>query len=351
MSNDTLGFSKKILISVGIAALLFGSLALFIYGINVFLLVFTGLLFSVFLRGIAGFISKYIPIPTKLAVGITLILLILIIYLFVILLGPSISDGFTQLQKTLPEAFDELKNSVEQYGWGKSLISEIDKLNMHNIASQDTVKQITGIFSTTIGAIVNFFIILIIGIYVSFNPSLYKKGLIKLFSKRKRKRISEVMDSVSKALGWWLVGRIISMSIIGVLTAIGLAILDIPLPVTLGIIAAILTFVPNIGPVISAVPAILIGLIQSPAKAVYVALLYIGIQMVESYLITPMIQKRTVSMPPALLISVQILVGVWLGLFGLFLATPLLVVVIVVLQMLYIEDVLGDKVKVIGEKS
>ena len=323
---------------------------LIIYGINVFLLVFAGLLFSVFLRGIAGFISKYIPIPVKISVAITLTLMILIIYLFVILLGPSISDGFTQLQKTLPEAVNQLEKNVEHYSWGKSLVSEINKMDMESVADKDVVKRITGIFSTTIGALVNFFIILIIGIYVAFNPYLYKKGLLKLFPKKKRDRISEVTDSISTALGWWLVGRLISMSIIGIFTAIGLAILDIPLAITLGIIAAILTFVPNIGPVISAIPAILIGLIQSPMKAVYVALLYIVIQWIESYLITPMIQQRTVSMAPALLISVQILVGVWLGVFGLFLATPLLVIVIVIIQMLYIEDSLGDKVDVIGEK-
>ena len=349
MPNNTHSFSKKVLITVGIATLILGSIALIIYGINVILLVFTGLLFSVFLRGIAGFISKYIPIPESLSVAITLVMIILIIYLFTLLLGPSISDGFTQLQKTLPESIDKLEKNVGNYSWGKSLIKEINKMDMNSVASQDVVKRLTGIFSTTIGALVNFFIILIIGIYLAFNPALYKKGLIKLFPKQKRERISEVIDSISTALGWWLVGRIISMLIIGVFTAIGLAVLNIPLAITLGIIAAILTFVPNIGPVISAIPAILIGLIQGPTKAIYVILLYIAIQWIESYLITPMIQQRTVSMAPALLISVQILVGVWLGLFGLFLATPLLVSAIVIIQMLYIEDTLGDEVEVMGE--
>lgn len=348
---DKHSFSKKVFITVAVATLFLGSIALIIYGINVFMLIFAGLLVSVFLRGIASFISRYIPINIKFSLTVTLILIILFIYLGIILVGPSLTDGFNQLQSTLPKAVSNLGDKIEHYSWGRNLINEIENKSKDMVANKEMVTRVTGIFSTTFGAIVNFFIILIVGIYVAFDPLLYKKGLLKLFPKNRRNRISETLDAVSHALGWWLVGRIISMLIIGIFTALGLAILNIPLAITLGIIAAILTFVPNIGPVISAIPAILIGLVQSPVKALYVILLYIGIQTIESYLITPMVQQRTVSMAPAMLISVQILVGVWLGLFGLFLATPLLVATTVIIQMLYIEDTLHDKVDVIGEKN
>jgi len=141
------------------------------------------------------------------------------------------------------------------------------------------------------------------------------------------------------------------MLILGVLTTLGLWILGIPLALTLGIIAAVLSFIPNIGPIISAVPAILIALIESPSKALYVIFLYIGIQTVESYLITPIIQKKAVHLAPALLIAVQIMIGVLLGALGLLLATPLMVVIIVLVQMLYVQDTLGYDVTVLGERN
>jgi predicted PurR-regulated permease PerM len=156
---------------------------------------------------------------------------------------------------------------------------------------------------------------------------------------------------LENALIWWMVGRFSSMAVVGIMTMIGLWILGIPLPFTLGVIAAVLSFIPNIGPIISVIPALLLALLDSPSKVLYVILLYIGIQTVESYIITPLIQKRAVSLPPALLISVQIMIGVLLGAFGLILATPLMVVIIVLVQTIYIQDIIGDKVTVLGERN
>jgi len=130
---------------------------------------------------------------------------------------------------------------------------------------------------------------------------------------------------------------------------VGLWVLNIPMPVTLGIFAAVLTFVPNIGPFVSAVPAVMFGLVISPVRGLYVAVLYVAIQTLESYLITPQIQKKAVSIPPALLISAQILAGILLGFLGLILATPLMVCIIVAVQMIYIEDTLGDSVEILGD--
>jgi predicted PurR-regulated permease PerM len=133
------------------------------------------------------------------------------------------------------------------------------------------------------------------------------------------------------------------MLIIGVLTTAGLSILGVPLALSLGIFAALLTFIPNFGPIIAVLPAVLFALVESPTKALYVLALYIGIQMIESYLITPLIERETVSLPPVLTIFFQIFLGVLVGGLGLILATPLLTVIIVLVKMLYIEDILGDK--------
>ena len=127
------------------------------------------------------------------------------------------------------------------------------------------------------------------------------------------------------------------------LTTIGLWLLDVPLALVLGLIAALFTFIPNIGPILSAIPAVLFGLTVSPQQALYVGLLYGGIQVVESYLLTPLVQRKTIELPPALTLAAQVLLGVTFGGLGVALAAPLTAVTVVGTRMLYVEDALGKQ--------
>lgn len=151
------------------------------------------------------------------------------------------------------------------------------------------------------------------------------------------------------ALSWWLVGRFASMAAVGVLTTLALSAIDMPLALVLGVIAGLFSFVPYIGPISSAVPAILIGLTESPWMAVYVVVIYAVIQFLEGNFITPLIQRRAVSLAPAVLLFSQFAMAVFYGLFGVLLATPLAIVLIVLVQMLYVQDVVKDPIKVLGE--
>ena len=197
--------------------------------------------------------------------------------------------------------------------------------------------------SSTINLIASFFIVLFIAIYLSFEPEIYLNGFVKLFPIDRRKRICEVLLEVGQALKWWLLGRIASMAIVGVLTVIGLLILSVPMAFSLGFIAGLLTFIPNIGPILAAVPAVLIGFTISPQTAFYVILLYVIVQAIENYLITPFIQQKTVHLPPALALAIQVIAGVLFGFLGLTLSAPLAAGAMVALNRLYIQDVLGDK--------
>ncbi len=347
MNKDT--FSQKVLYTIGIVVLAAALIYLFTEAVQVLLLIFAGILVAVFLRGIAAFISNRTNISSTIGLLIVLLVCIVLITGGIWLLGPSIAEGFNRMKEQIPTAWNHLKDELSKSEWGRSIVASVQNAEGNFTSDSGMIKRLTGIFSSTLGAIVNLFIILVIGLYSAFNPGLYVKSFIKLFPPRNRKRVGEVLEAMNNALKWWFVGRIASMLVIGILTAIGLWIFDIPMPVTLGIFAAILTFVPNLGPVVSAVPAVLFGLVISPIKGLWIVALYIGIQTLESYVITPQIQKKAVSLPPALLISMQILAGVLLGIFGLILATPMLVCVIVAVQMLYIEDVLNDNVKVLGD--
>jgi predicted PurR-regulated permease PerM len=133
------------------------------------------------------------------------------------------------------------------------------------------------------------------------------------------------------------------MAVVGVATGIGLWLLGIPLAFILALIAGLLTFIPNIGPILSAVPAVLLGLVQGPQTALWVVLLYAGVQMVESWALAPYVDRKTVYLPPGLTIFAQLLLALVGGVLGLTVATPLTAAIVVVVTMLYVQDVLGRR--------
>ena len=146
------------------------------------------------------------------------------------------------------------------------------------------------------------------------------------------------------ALWHWLGGRFGLMILNGGLTALGLWLLGVPLAPTLGLIAGLLNFVPNFGPWIAAVPAVLIAFLQSPQQALYVALLYLILQSIDAYLLTPLVDRKSVELPPVLTITAQVLLGLAFGFIGLLLASPLTAAAMILVQKLYVEDVIGDRV-------
>ncbi|WP_131782815.1 AI-2E family transporter [Legionella gresilensis] len=218
----------------------------------------------------------------------------------------------------------------------KIKISQIVKLNVSR-----------GLFKPKVSSIIikinqikarTMFVILFFGIALAYQPEIYTNGLIKLFPKQKQNKVREVLNDTTQTLQLWLAGKAFSMLIIGLLTWIGLWILDIPLAFTLALLAALLSFIPNIGPIIAAVPAILLALLKSPIFGLYVVLLYLAIQTIESYLITPLIQQKSISLPPALIVFMQLIMSLLVGILSLALATPLLAVISVVVKQTYLNE-------------
>ncbi len=187
-------------------------------------------------------------------------------------------------------------------------------------------------------------VVCFVGLYLALDTGLNKRGFVRLFPPGYRARATQILDELGRVLGWWLIGRGISMAATGILTGLGLWLLGIPLALTLALLAAVLTFVPYVGAIVSAIPALLLGLVHSPTMVLYVAILYVVVQLVEGYLLTPLIQQETVALPPALTIASLVLFGALFGPLGLMLGTPLAAVGLVLVRMAYVEDVLeqGD---------
>lgn len=203
------------------------------------------------------------------------------------------------------------------------------------------LKKSFGVLSASFGVLGDIYVILLLALFFFMSPKPYQQGILSLVPRRGRARAKEVWSELHTSLERWLKGKLISMLLVAVLTALGLWALGMPLVLALSIIAGILCFIPNFGPLLSAIPAVLVGFTVGPEMAGYVILLYVAVQFVESNLITPFIQREMVNLPLAMVMSMQVLLGLLTGTLGLILATPLLVISMVLVRMLYVQDVLG----------
>ncbi len=338
-------FVKKVLVVTGVVVLTVLTATLLYFTLDVLLLLFSAILIAVFLRSLAMPISRRLKLDETWSVLLVSVVMILVLAGAVSVLAPSVAEQGRKLRTELPRSGTQIAEFASQYSWGREVIAQLPTIEevMQKIDTTSLMTSVGGVFSTTVGVVGNFFIVLLLAIYLAIEPQLYINGFSKLFPKERRARVLQVFARMGETLRWWIVGKIGLMIFIGVLTWIGLSIIGVPLALTLGLIAGLLSFIPNFGPILSAIPAILLAFINSPITALYVIILYVGVQIIESNLVTPLIERRTVELPPALTVVSQIALGVTLGGLGLVLATPLLAVVMVVVTMVYVEDILDDE--------
>lgn len=315
-----------------------GIVALLVLAAEVLLLVFAGLLFGVLLCAVADALARVSGMRRGVALALTVLVLLGGTVGAAWALWPSVSSQADQLARDLPGVLRELRGWFEQREWGRWLLGRAEPDQMAGGGA--VVDRAAGVLLTTISGLAAALIILFVGLYVAAQPALYQQGLRRLVPVAGRDRIDEVMREIASVLRWWLIGKILSMVLVGVLTTIGLWWLEVPLALIFGLLAAALTFIPNFGPVLSVVPPALLALADDPARALHVVALYVVIQTIESYAVTPLIQVRTVSMPPALTITSQIVLGVLVGGIGVAVATPLTAAVMTAVRMLYVEDLL-----------
>jgi len=327
-------FVRRVGLALGIAALfVFAFLAVF-YGGHVVLVAFAGFLLAIYFRGIALFLGRWVPVPTRWLVGFVLLAHIGLAVLFAWYAAPLLEAQGRELAEQLPEAVGKLRDTLQERSWGRPLLGAIP--DSGSITWRDF--QGVGLFSSSFSFVVDLGVILVVGVYGSLGPEAYRRGLLLLFPPRMRVRAAEVSEKAVGTLRRFILGTFGSAAIIGVGSAVGLAILGVPLPMMMGLIAGALTFIPNIGPMLSVVPPALLALMQSPTLALWVLLLYGVLQFLEGSVITPMIQRHAVKLPPATLVLAQVLLGVLAGPLGIALAAPLTALGLVVLDELYVQE-------------
>jgi predicted PurR-regulated permease PerM len=315
----------------------------------VLLVFFAGCLLGVLLDGAARLLGQRAPISRRWALLTVCLLGLGVVVAVAWSIGPQIAEQMGELSRRLPQALKEVRERLLHYSWVQSVLDSVPR--PQRMIEGELVSRATSLFTTAFGAVMNAVIIVFIGIYLAVSPRMHILVAVHLLPPRHRERGYLVFFMLGRALRRWLLGRLVSMTVIGVLTGTSLWLAKVPLALPLALIAALLSFIPYIGPILSAVPAVIIGLADSPETALYVLLIYAAVQFVESYLVDPIVERVAVLIPPAFLITLQLMAGLWVGFLGVLLAPPLAVVITVLVQMLYLEDILGDSPEVIGENA
>ncbi len=309
------------------------------------LLLFTAVIFA---NSLNILVKKWQKLGIKrgYAVFLSILILFTILIGFFWLIVPSFVAQFEELILLVPRGIDELLT------WLDFLYSRLDP-NLITLLPdaeelrqqlQPLLNQILGggfvLFRNSLAVLLNMLLLLVLTVMLLADPSSYRQGFIRLFPSFYRRRIDEILFLCDEALQGWLIGILFNMAVITVFSFIGLLILGIPLALAQAVLAGILTFIPNLGPTLSVIFPMTIGLIEAPWKPLAVLGLYIGIQQIESNFLTPLVMAKQVSLLPAITLLAQIFFATFFGFLGLFLALPLTVVGQVWFKEVLVKDVL-----------
>ena len=338
--------ARRVTMISGIA-ILFGAIAAaIVLAADALLLIFACILCAILLYKLSEILARRLHMNRKLALGIVVLLLIAVIGVGGWAMAPQIAEQSSKLAKEIPAAVERLQGEVQRHPLIKRMLAELPPPEQIVKQMGSMVPNAGLFFGGVVGALGNVVIILFVGIYFATSPSLYTNGLVRLVPQDHRPRAREVQQELGNTLASWLLGKAASMLIVGTVTSIGLSMLGVPLALILGIIAGLLDFIPYLGPIMAGIPAVLLALSISPDLALYTIVLFVGIQLVEGYVLQPLIEAKAVDLPPALVIVMQLVFGTLFGFAGVALATPLAAGLAVLVKMLYIEDVLGDRSQV-----
>ncbi|MBE9117668.1 AI-2E family transporter [Lusitaniella coriacea LEGE 07157] len=312
------------------------------------LLVLTAVILANAMSMLVTTLQKRLSLKRGIAVLLSTILVISgLVGLFWIIV-PSFTDQFQQLALQVIQSLERLNI------WLLKLEERLDPRfiealpNLNELIAQlrPLINQIFGqgwgLFFNTIGGLLNVLLVLVLTLMLLANPTPYRQGFIRLFPSFYRRRVDEILHLCDEDLQGWLLGVLFNMSAIGILSFSGLLLLGIPLAFSQAILAAVLTLVPNIGPVLSVIPPMAISFLEEPWKPIAVLILYFGIQQVESNLLTPFVMARQVALLPAITLLAQVFFATTFGFLGLFLALPLTVIGQVWVKEVLIKDILDE---------
>ena len=335
-------FVRRALIGVALAALAFVVWQLR----TVVVLFFGAVVVGTVIRSIAEPLTKHLRLPDGLAVLTSVLVILAVIGGVGWLFGQQIVAQTGAIAETLPRALDRVDQWLSGFGLAHPLRTWLAQLHT---SGGTLVSRFGSWLAAASDGIANFLIVFFGGVFLASEPGFYRTGAIKLVPEARRGVFARAMDESDRALRMWLKGELLAMLVIGVMTGAGLWLLGVQSWLVLGILAGFFEFVPFAGPILSAIPAILIALVQSPELALWTALLYVFVQHAEAYLIQPIIQQYAVDVPAVVLLFSLLAFASLFGPIGILFAAPMTVVTYVLVKRLYVIEALDTPTPIPGE--
>jgi predicted PurR-regulated permease PerM len=335
-------FVRKLLIAFGILAFL-----LLLWQLSdVLLLAFGAVLVAVILHAFADVLARYAKVPERWALTAATLIIFAVLLGMAVLFGAQMRGQIANIAERLPLAIDTL---TKELGLGEISGQLPQMLGMG--PGGGFVSRVAGIGGVILGGLADFFLAVIAGLYIAAAPDLYRRGLVKLFPVGQHERVEGSLAAAGEALKLWLASQLLSMLCVAVLTALATWFIGLPSPIALGFIAGLCDFIPFVGPIIGALPAVLLSFTMDGSAVLWTILAFVAIQQIEGNVIFPLIERRVVSVPPALALFAIVAAGVLFGTLGLIVGFPLAVVTFVLVKKLYVRETLGESTPVPGESE
>lgn len=305
---------------------------------EVLVIAFGSVVFATVLRALAVPLARRTGWSERASLTVVVLLLIVLMAVFTWLFGRQLEGQIADMRQQLPAAVEKFKAWLAESRVGRMVVENLKQSAQDSSPLSGAGMAVSAVF----GSLGNLLLMMFAGIYLAADPGLYRRGALRLLPPARRSQVGCALDDAGVALHQWLVAQIAVMLAVGVMTGGGLALLGVPLALSLGVLAGLLEFVPVVGPILSAVPGILLAFSAGPNTAFYALLVYVAVQQIESNVLTPIVQRWAVELPPVIALFSIVVCGVLFGVWGVIFATPMAVVVMAMVKHLYVEDTLEN---------
>jgi predicted PurR-regulated permease PerM len=310
----------------------------------ILILGFAAILIAILLHVVSEPLQRWTPLPVWADLLVAGLIVVALVVLGGWIFGSQLSGEFTEVVDRVRAGAHQLQDLLHKSQAGQFLLS---RLNGTSVSVTGLFGQVVTTFVTAIEALV---VIVMSAAYLAAEPALYRAGVVRLFGPTHEEWANDTIVAVAEGLRYWLLGQFIEMALIGALTTLAVWLIGLPSPLALGVIATLTEFVPYLGPILAAIPALLVAVTGGLDQVIWTLLAYVLIHQVEGNLIMPQIQKRMVYIPPALMLLGIAGVGALAGILGFVFAAPMMVAIFVIVQKAYVRDTLKEDITLPGEK-
>lgn len=309
---------------------------------DAFVTIILAILFAVMLRGLGSALSRRTHLPASASVLVVFLLLIVAICGLGYWAGPRFISEGEQLWNQVSSSFGNISTQFLHLGSGKSGQSNPVAALTSGGGPETITNLLRFVATSAMGFCAAVLVIVATGVYLAVSPDMYVNGVSHLTPLWYQTRARQVLIEMGEAVRGWMLGQLIDMIVVGLVVAAGLTIAGTPLAGVLAIVAGVCTFIPYFGTIISAVPALIVGLTNGLSGAIWVIAVFTVAHVIEGYVVAPFVQRRTVHLPPALTLFSFVMMVALFNIFGVLIATPLMACIMVAVTRIYVEDILGD---------